>query len=65
MFSPSKITFPEVGGITFRIVLANVDLPHPDSPTNPIISPSLTEKETSSTALVYDLDLKNKPSFFG
>ena len=29
---------------------AMVDLPHPDSPTTPSVSPLLTEKETPSTA---------------
>ena len=28
----------------------SVDLPHPDSPTRPIVSPSATENVTSSTA---------------
>jgi hypothetical protein len=47
---PSNLTEPEVGGISWRIVLLSVDLPQPDSPTSPRVSPLLTVNETSSTA---------------
>ena len=35
------------------IIFASVDLPQPDSPARPSISPSLRSKVTSSTALTY------------
>ena len=42
--SPSVISYSPV------IVLPSVDLPHPDSPTNPKVSPFLILKVTPSTA---------------
>lgn len=48
---PLKIIWPEVGSYNFKIVLPVVVLPHPDSPTNPKVSPLLIVKETLSTAL--------------
>ena len=38
---PSKRTEPEVGGISCRMVRPSVDLPQPDSPTRPSVSPCL------------------------
>ena len=32
------------------MVLPRVDLPHPDSPTSPTVSPGLMDSVTSSTA---------------
>ena len=43
-------TRPDVGFTRFRIARAVVDLPHPDSPTRPYVSPARTEKLTPSTA---------------
>ena len=51
MSLPSKRTSPEVGSIIRRISRPVVDLPHPDSPTMPSVSPRYTEKLTPSTAL--------------
>src|ERR1700682_2531147 len=42
---------PEVIGINVVIIRISVDLPAPFGPSNPKISPSLTLKETSSTAV--------------
>src|SRR5699024_4930150 len=36
---PSKRTLPEVGAMRRTMVRARVDLPHPDSPTRPSVSP--------------------------
>ncbi len=38
-----------------RMVRPTVVLPHPDSPTNPNVSPSLMKKLTSSTAFTHAL----------
>src|SRR5258708_7153378 len=50
MTSPLSLTSPSVGSISFKMHLPTVDLPHPDSPTSPKVSPCLIEKETPSTA---------------
>ena len=39
MSSPSKMTVPEVESMSFVTSRAVVDLPHPDSPTRPSVSP--------------------------
>src|SRR6188508_2625680 len=49
---PSKITRPSVGSYRRRIVRPTVDLPHPDSPTSPSVSPRWMLSDTSSTALM-------------
>src|ERR1700674_2466158 len=41
---------PAVGSISRRIARPTVDLPQPDSPTRPSVSPSAIEKLTPSTA---------------
>ena len=47
---PSNMTEPAVGSSSFATTRAVVDLPHPDSPTRPSVSPGATENETPSTA---------------
>jgi hypothetical protein len=47
---PWKVTSPEVGSINLRIDRPVVDLPQPDSPTSPSVSPGMMSKLTSSTA---------------
>ena len=47
---PWKTISPAVGSSSRTIVRPSVDLPQPDSPTSPSVSPSLTAKLTSSTA---------------
>ena len=47
---PWKVTSPEVGSISRRIERPVVDLPQPDSPTSPSVSPGMMSKLTSSTA---------------
>ena len=39
---------------------ATVDLPHPDSPTNPIASPGITVQEKSITAGISNNRVKNE-----
>src|SRR6185369_748013 len=47
---PSKKALPAVGFSRFISSLARVDLPHPDSPTTPSVSPFCSSKLTPSTA---------------
>src|SRR5215207_7112261 len=61
-FLPRKLISPLVGSIKRRIVRPNVDLPHPDSPTKPRVSPSLIDRLTPSTALTAPLPRENNPS---
>ena len=51
MSCPSNVIVPPVGSSSRMMHRAIVDLPHPDSPTTPSVSPRLTLKLTSSTAL--------------
>ena len=44
------MTVPAVGSISRMIMRPVVDLPEPDSPTSPSVSPLFTEKSTPSTA---------------
>jgi hypothetical protein len=48
----SKWTLPEVGSIRRRSMRATVDLPEPDSPTRPRVSPRWMVREMSSTTVV-------------
>jgi hypothetical protein len=50
MSRPSKTTRPPVGSSSRMMHRAIVDLPQPDSPTTPRVSPSRTVKLTPSTA---------------
>ena len=50
---PSKKIFPSVLSNRWIRVRPRVDLPQPDSPTRPIVSPTLMAKETSSTAWTF------------
>ena len=47
---PLKYTSPSVLSCKRRIVRPIVDLPHPDSPTRPIVVPRLIANDTPSTA---------------
>ena len=48
--TPSKVISPSVGSSRRRIVRPSVDLPHPDSPTRPTVSPRRISRSTPSTA---------------
>ena len=50
-FSPRYLIEPEVAGSNCKIALPRVDLPQPDSPTKPKVSPGYNLKLTSLTAL--------------
>src|SRR5262245_29758172 len=54
--SPSNTTLPDVGGGSWIIARAVVDLPHPDSPTRPNVSPSRMSRLTSETAWTFRPD---------
>ena len=47
---PSRRIAPDVGACTIAIARPVVDLPHPDSPTRPRVSPAATSRLTSETA---------------
>src|ERR1700726_3870006 len=47
---PSSTTTPSALGTRRMIALPKVDLPQPDSPTRPSVSPASSSKDTSSTA---------------
>jgi len=47
-------TCPDVASINLRITLPTVDLPQPDSPTRPKVSPLLIVKSISCTILIYE-----------
>src|SRR6218665_2195134 len=50
--APSSKTCPEDGGSKPLTIRPKVDLPQPDSPTNPTTSPGMTCKSTASSACV-------------
>lgn len=53
--------FPAVGGRSRTAMRASVDLPHPDSPTRPSVSPRRTESDTPSTARTSPRTLPSTP----
>src|SRR5229473_7261967 len=61
MFSPSYRTSPRVGSMSLIKSRARVDLPLPLSPTTARISPRLTVRSTSSSALNQDRFLPSQP----
>ena len=66
MSRPSKRTVPLVGSSRRVITRASVDLPHPDSPTIPSVSPRRTWSETPSSALTDATScLNTMPSVIG
>ncbi len=62
---PSKRIVPDVGSSSRRISRAVVDLPQPDSPTIPSVSPRRTVSVTSSTACTSALPRANTPCLTG
>src|SRR5690349_6173230 len=50
MSSPLNAILPAVGSISLIAVRPSVDLPQPDSPTSPRVSPVLISRSTPSTA---------------
>src|SRR5712692_2837970 len=53
MSSPLKTTLPLVGSSRRITARPNVDLPQPDSPTRPTVSPVLISRSTPSTACTW------------
>src|SRR5438309_6251884 len=53
MSLPLKRTSPAVGCTSRKIDRPRVDLPHPDSPTRPSVSPCLMSRSTPSTARIW------------
>src|SRR5262245_60765774 len=60
-----KRTSPEVGSMRRRMDRPVVDLPHPDSPTRPRVSPAMMVKVTSSTACTRATSFENSPPRMG
>ncbi len=50
MSGPLSLMLPQVGSTSRSTLRATVDLPQPDSPTSPSVSPMPSEKLTPSTA---------------
>src|SRR5262249_37821327 len=63
--SPSKISSPSSLGIRCMSSRASVDLPQPDSPTTPSVSPFSTVKDTSSTARTLPTRRPSRPPWMG
>src|SRR5688500_10337605 len=61
----SNQTSPEVGSINRRMVRPVVDLPQPDSPTSPSVSPGMTSNDTSSTAWTRATSRESSPPRIG
>jgi hypothetical protein len=55
--TPSNETDPLVGGVSCRIARPSVDLPQPDSPTNPYVRPRGIARSTPSTAFTCPITL--------
>ena len=63
MSRPWNIDRPPVGSISLRMQRAIVDLPQPDSPTTPSVSPSLSDEVDAVDGLHGgDLLLEDDPS---
>jgi hypothetical protein len=61
MSSPSSLMLPAVGSMRRSAVRPTVDLPQPDSPTRPRVSPRRMEKLTPSTAKTFPALRRRKP----
>src|ERR1019366_10288120 len=65
MSRPSILMLPLVGSISRKMVRPTVDLPQPDSPTRPSVSPCAIEKLTPSTANTVPPARCNRPLRIG
>ena len=65
MSCPSIRIAPEVGSTSRSTLRATVDLPQPDSPTSPSVSPTPTEKLTPSTACTVPTRRRSTPARTG
>src|SRR5947209_1488560 len=59
--TPDNRTEPDVGSTSRTTDRPVLDLPHPDSPTNPSVSPAEIEKLTPDTACTVDAPRRNNP----
>jgi hypothetical protein len=64
-FLPSNQTSPAVGSIRRRMHRPVVDLPQPDSPTSPSVSPALISNEMPSTAWTRATSREKRPPLIG
>src|SRR2546426_5210668 len=64
-FFCSNHTSPEVGSINLRMDRPVVDLPQPDSPTRPSVSPRMMSNDTSSTACTRATSRERRPPRIG
>src|SRR5438045_555508 len=64
-FLPWNQTSPDVGSMRRRIVRPVVDLPQPDSPTRPSVSPGCMSNVTSSTACTRATSREKSPPRMG
>ena len=60
---PANHNSPELGSISRRMQRPVVDLPQPDSPTTPSVSPFSTSKLTWSTAWTLPTSRPRRPPF--
>src|ERR1700694_1064903 len=65
MSSPMNSIVPAVGSRRRIMVRPSVDLPHPDSPTRPTVSPFLMSRSTPSTAWTWATVLWRTPEVMG
>src|SRR5450756_41816 len=65
MSSPMNSIVPAVGSRSRMMVRPSVDLPHPDSPTRPTVSPFLMSRSTPSTARTWATVLWRTPEETG
>src|SRR5262245_23610771 len=61
----SNQTSPDVGSMRRRMQRPVVDLPHPDSPTRPRVSPAMMSKLTPSTAWTRATSREKSPPLMG
>src|SRR5437870_9850309 len=64
-FCAPNQTSPEVGSMSRRVVRPVVDLPQPDSPTRPSVSPGRMSNDTSSTACTRATSRESRPPRIG
>ena len=63
--SPSKKTSPDVGSSRRRARRPSVDLPDPDSPTRPSVSPGWIVTDAADTACTWPRTRRSTPSRTG
>src|SRR3989442_2713786 len=64
-FCAPNQTSPDVGSMSRRIERPVVDLPQPDSPTRPSVSPGMISNDTLSTACTRAISRERRPPRIG